>query len=320
MSLKNFSTTPADNQIGTVPEKCPEGWALSSINAWGASLMADVRSLAASNTIASAATCDLGSLNETFLTITGTTTITSFGTVSDGIYKFVTFSGALTLTYNATSLILPGAANITTVAGDTAMFRSLGAGNWKCMQYERASGAPIGGALTPSNNLSDVASASTARTNLGLGTAATVNTGTASGNVPLVGTNSATELLAGTVELATSAEAQALTDALKALTPATLAAALQGGNQSLATNGYQKLPGGLIIQWASIAGPGANTSFTWTFPIAFPNACRIVLINGNDATTTPASASPNSAPTTSSVSLVSSLAAAKNHLCLAIGN
>lgn len=124
----------------------------------------------------------------------------------------------------------------------------------------------------------------------------------------------------GLVQLATSAEAQALTDALKALTPATLAAALQGGNQSLAENGYQKLPGGLIIQWASIAGPGANTSFTWTFPIAFPNACRIVLINGNDATTTPASASPNSAPTTSSVSLVSSLAAAKNHFCLAIGN
>ena len=124
----------------------------------------------------------------------------------------------------------------------------------------------------------------------------------------------------GLVQLATSAEAQALTDALKALTPATLAAALQGGNQSLADNGYQKLPGGLIIQWTSIAGPGANTSFTWTFPIAFPNACRIVLINGNDATTTPASASPNSAPTTSSVSLVSSLAATKNHLCLAIGN
>lgn len=124
----------------------------------------------------------------------------------------------------------------------------------------------------------------------------------------------------GLVQLATSAEAQALTDALKALTPATLAAALQGGNQSLAANGYQKLPGGLIIQWAGIAGPGANTSFTWTFPIAFPNACRIVLVNGNDSTTTPASASPNSAPTTSSVSLVSSLGAAKNHFCLAIGN
>ncbi len=124
----------------------------------------------------------------------------------------------------------------------------------------------------------------------------------------------------GTYGLATSAEAQALTDALKALTPNTLAQALKGTNQSLAANGYQKLPGGLIIQWTSIAGPGANTSFTWTFPIAFPNACHIVLINGNDATTTPASASPNSAPTTSSVSLVSSLAATKNHFCLAIGN
>lgn len=42
-----------------------------------------------------------------------------------------------------------------------------------------------------------------------LGTASTKNTGTASGNVPLVGTKSATEVLAGLVELATQAEAEA---------------------------------------------------------------------------------------------------------------
>jgi len=37
------------------------------------------------------------------------------------------------------------------------------------------------------------------------------------------------------------------------------------------TNGYQKLPSGLIIQW----GAGSTTSGTGsiTFPIAFPNAC-----------------------------------------------
>ena len=76
----------------------------------------------------------------------------------------------------------------------------------------------------------------------------------------------------GTYGLATSAEAQALTDALKVLTPATLAAALQGTNQSLAVNGYQKLPGGLIIQWGNIASAASGAIVTVTFPIAFPNA------------------------------------------------
>ena len=39
-----------------------------------------------------------------------------------------------------------------------------------------------------------------------------------------------------------------------------------GTNQSLTENGYQKLPGGLIIQWGIISGISA------TWPIAFPNA------------------------------------------------
>lgn len=80
----------------------------------------------------------------------------------------------------------------------------------------------------------------------------------------------------GQVQLTTSAEAQALTDAFKALTPATLVAALQGGNQSLAANGYQKLPGGLIIQWGySTAG---QTETVVTFPVAFPTACRSIVL------------------------------------------
>lgn len=99
--------------------------------------------LATRGAIASAATCDLGTKDEGALDISGTVTITSFGTVSAGIRKLVTFTGALTLTYNVTSLILPTSANITTEAGDVALLESLGSGNWKCLLYYRKSGSPL---------------------------------------------------------------------------------------------------------------------------------------------------------------------------------
>jgi hypothetical protein len=102
-----------------------------------------VRYTMASDTIASATTTDLGTKESQFLTVSGTTTITSLGTISAGITKYVTFSGALTLTHNATSLILPGAANITTAAGDTGRFLSLGSGNWKCLSFNLASGRSV---------------------------------------------------------------------------------------------------------------------------------------------------------------------------------
>lgn len=147
MSLANWSTTPASNNSAP-PNGAPENTTLlGDLNDIIRQMMADVRTLAASDTIASATTCDLGSKDSTFLTVSGTTTITGLGTVSAGIYKFVTFSGALTLTHNATSLILPGAVNITTVAGDTALFLSLGSGNWKCMYYQNAYAT---GSWTPS--------------------------------------------------------------------------------------------------------------------------------------------------------------------------
>jgi len=93
--------------------------------------------------IASAATTDLGAVEGLYHDITGTTTITSLGTVSAGIWKVLTFEGVLTLTHNATSLILPGGASITTAVGDVAWFASEGSGNWRCNQYQRAATAPI---------------------------------------------------------------------------------------------------------------------------------------------------------------------------------
>jgi hypothetical protein len=44
-----------------------------------------------------------------------------------------------------------------------------------------------------------------------------------------------------------------------------------GGKQSLTTNGYQKLPGGLIMQWGTFVNP-IDTPQVVSFPIAFPTA------------------------------------------------
>lgn len=72
--------------------------------------------------------------------------------------------------------------------------------------------------------------------------------------------------------IASTAEAQAMTDNTKALSPLRLKEALQGGNQSLVAAGYQKFPGGLIEQWGSVT-TNSSGDVGWTFPIVFPNAC-----------------------------------------------
>lgn len=108
-----------------------------------------VRDLSAPTTLAAAGTTDLGSKDETFITLTGTAaTITALGTVSAGIYKWVIFNAAHVLTHNGTSLILPSAANITAAIGDVACFVSLGSGNWRCVSYTRASGNNVLNAST----------------------------------------------------------------------------------------------------------------------------------------------------------------------------
>lgn len=94
------------------------------------------------STLASATTTNLGSAASNIIDITGTTTITSFGSsasIANPLY-FIRFTGVLTLTYNATSLIVPGSANITTAAGDAAIAEYLGSGNWKVLSYSHIGG------------------------------------------------------------------------------------------------------------------------------------------------------------------------------------
>ena len=90
------------------------------------------------------ATPDLGTIASHNVNITGVTTITSFGSSASTTFPIyqLTFAGALLLTYDATSLILPGLNNITTVAGDSAVAMYLGSGNWRVLSYTRSTSLP----------------------------------------------------------------------------------------------------------------------------------------------------------------------------------
>lgn len=68
--------------------------------------------------------------------ITGTTTITSIAAKAVGCAVILQFDGALTLTHNATDLILPGGVNITTAAGDIMTAYEYAAGKWRCTNYQ----------------------------------------------------------------------------------------------------------------------------------------------------------------------------------------
>jgi len=80
--------------------------------------------------VASASTTDIGAAASENITITGTTTINSFGTAPAGTVRYVSFLGAVTLVHSA-ALTLPSSANITTAAGASLRAVSLGSGNWR---------------------------------------------------------------------------------------------------------------------------------------------------------------------------------------------
>jgi hypothetical protein len=92
--------------------------------------------------VASAAALTLGD-DGNYFDVTGTMAITSIATVGVGTVIKLHFDGALTLTHHATDLVLPGGANITTAAGDEAEFVEYAAGDWRCVNYERASTIPF---------------------------------------------------------------------------------------------------------------------------------------------------------------------------------
>ena len=92
-------------------------------------------------TLAAATITDLGTQPYGFLSVTGTATIASLGTSAPvGSVKVIKFaSGGSTLTYSPTAIVLPGSANITTAAGDSAVAVQTALGVWQVFYF------PVGG-------------------------------------------------------------------------------------------------------------------------------------------------------------------------------
>jgi hypothetical protein len=179
--------------------------------------------------VASATTTDIGAAASQNVRVTGTTTITGLGTVAAGTFRRVRFAAALTLTHNATSLILPGAANVTTAAGDVAEFVSEGSGNWRCVNYLAISYPPGGAVLQAAQattsgtqkdftipagankvtvNLVDVSTTGTGSVRVQLGTGTTPETTGYIGTVDFNGTKSELALGSGFFDGTASANAR----------------------------------------------------------------------------------------------------------------
>ncbi len=159
-SILDYDTTPDNNtDMGGIGIQGTS--AVNNFDNAFRTLMSQIADFTGGSTIASGTTTDLSTVKGQYVTVSGTSTITSFGTAKAGWMKYLRFSGAATITYNATSMILPGAASITAQVGDFALFVSEGSGNWRCLQYARAATQPrlaekghIYG-LTLSNSASD---------------------------------------------------------------------------------------------------------------------------------------------------------------------
>lgn len=207
-------------------------------------------------TLASATTTDIGAQASMFVDVSGTTTITGFGTNYEGP-RFLRFTGALTLTHNATTLNLPGAANITTAAGDTCIaIPNITPNGWNVVHYQLAANAP-GVATSAATVTTTIASGATGTTQ-SPGDNSTKIATTAYADAAA---GSASTTVAGIVELATDAETLTGTDTTRAVTPSNLGATL----------GLVKLASGTLSSVASLAI--VMTAYT-----AFTNK-RLVLTN-----------------------------------------
>lgn len=133
--------TSADVTLWSDDDTDPTIGASQALLASGDALTGQLK-FASHGNIASAATVDLSTLAGNYAILTGTTTVTAWGTVQAGARYWLRCAAATPITHNATSAICESGASFTTAAGDELELTSLGSGNWTIF-IKRASGAPL---------------------------------------------------------------------------------------------------------------------------------------------------------------------------------
>jgi hypothetical protein len=126
-------------QTGTTKQVSVDN-VIASRASLGANTFTAAQEWATGTAIASASTINLNTATGNRVHITGTTAITAV-TLTRGPRTLI-FDGVLTLTHNATTNNLPGATNITTAAGDRAIYESDGTTVY-CVSYIKASGLAV---------------------------------------------------------------------------------------------------------------------------------------------------------------------------------
>lgn len=101
----------------------------------------------ASASVASASTTNIGAADAEHVQVTGTATISSFGTSVSGLIRECRFTGSLTITASS-NIVTPGGTDIAVVAGDVFTFRSMGGGVWRLVASTNVISLIADGALT----------------------------------------------------------------------------------------------------------------------------------------------------------------------------
>jgi len=212
--------TPSGGTLTSVSGLPPAG-VVGTAAILGANTFTALQTLSTGADIASATATDLTAATGNTVVITGTTTSTSL-TMTAGQQMILLPSAAWPLTYHATTMNINGGVSYTCAAGDRIYAVKDLAGVIRVSVLKQdgtsvvagaASSVAVGditgagtGVLTFLATPSSANLASAVTDEVGSGSLVFGTLGTATGNIPLVGTKSSTTTLAGLVERSTSAE------------------------------------------------------------------------------------------------------------------